>query len=178
MNEICVRCGRETEYDIHTPLTRRLYYIEGSGQLCEQCFSQLYPRAGSTPTTSPAPPLTSTTLNQGDKDEGEQIKTINLEKCRIPTLPDQDRYNSVISKPTLTDADREEGTDAGAHITHNPRPGHGVLHRGVQRAESYRRAEGRPKDKNPEAGTEEEIEITTNNNNNKKQWQKTLTSAN
>lgn len=39
--EICIRCGHPTPYDVHTPISSRLYYVEGSGQFCEQCFSQL-----------------------------------------------------------------------------------------------------------------------------------------
>jgi hypothetical protein len=42
MKEKCIRCGRKTGYDVSTPVTVRWYYIEGSGQLCEDCFSQLY----------------------------------------------------------------------------------------------------------------------------------------
>lgn len=114
MKELCIRCGRPTSYDINTPITTRSYYIEGSGQLCEQCFSQLYPRATasvSSSSTSPAPSLTPAPGKQGKTEDQEQetkIKTINLEKCRIPTLPDQERYNQLINKITLTDADREE----------------------------------------------------------------------
>ena len=43
MKEICIRCGKETEYAISAPVNMRKYYIEGSGQLCEQCFYELYP---------------------------------------------------------------------------------------------------------------------------------------
>lgn len=43
MKEKCIRCGRETEYEVSTPVTVRRYYIEGSGQLCEACFHILYP---------------------------------------------------------------------------------------------------------------------------------------
>ena len=43
MKEICIRCGKETEYDINTPITVRRYFIEGAGQLCEACFHILYP---------------------------------------------------------------------------------------------------------------------------------------
>lgn len=31
MNNICVRCGKETEYDINTPLEVRRWYVEGGG---------------------------------------------------------------------------------------------------------------------------------------------------
>ena len=45
--ELCIRCGKETPYDINTPITLRRYYIVGSGQLCEKCFYELYPVPGS-----------------------------------------------------------------------------------------------------------------------------------
>ena len=35
LKELCIRCDRPTPYDIQTPITNRLYYIEGSGQLCQ-----------------------------------------------------------------------------------------------------------------------------------------------
>lgn len=42
VNELCVRCGKPTPYDINTPITVRLYYIEGAGQLCEACWRKMY----------------------------------------------------------------------------------------------------------------------------------------
>lgn len=46
MKEKCTRCGRETEYEVSTPVTVRRYYVEGAGQLCEECFHILYPVPG------------------------------------------------------------------------------------------------------------------------------------
>ena len=43
MKEKCIRCGVETEYNVSTPVTMRRWYIEGSGQLCPNCFFTLYP---------------------------------------------------------------------------------------------------------------------------------------
>jgi hypothetical protein len=43
MKEQCIRCGVETEYSVSTPVTVRRWYIEGTGQLCEQCYFILYP---------------------------------------------------------------------------------------------------------------------------------------
>ena len=43
MKERCIRCGRETADEVSTPATVRRYYVEGSGQLCEQCYFTLYP---------------------------------------------------------------------------------------------------------------------------------------
>ncbi|OPZ47641.1 MAG: hypothetical protein BWY95_01351 [Bacteroidetes bacterium ADurb.BinA104] len=40
--ELCIRCGKITSYSINTPITARLYFVEGSGQLCEECFNELY----------------------------------------------------------------------------------------------------------------------------------------
>ena len=42
MNELCVRCGKPTPYDISYPVDMRKWYIEGSGQLCPDCFNKLY----------------------------------------------------------------------------------------------------------------------------------------
>lgn len=47
MKDTCVRCGKETEYEINSPVTLRLYYVEGSGQLCHLCYQKLYGVAGS-----------------------------------------------------------------------------------------------------------------------------------
>ena len=46
MKELCIRCGKPTPYDTNTPITLRRYYIEGSGQLCQDCFELLYPMTG------------------------------------------------------------------------------------------------------------------------------------
>lgn len=43
MNDSCVRCGKETEYDINTPLEVRRWYVEGGGQLCGDCWYKLWP---------------------------------------------------------------------------------------------------------------------------------------
>lgn len=80
MKELCIRCGRPTPYDIHTPISSRRYYIDGSGQLCEDCWKRVY----------------------GD------IKTITLPSMVTPTRPDQERYKELINKETLTREDREE----------------------------------------------------------------------
>ena len=42
MTELCIRCGKPTIYNSDTPVSDRLYFIEGSGQLCQECFSTLY----------------------------------------------------------------------------------------------------------------------------------------
>lgn len=40
--ELCIRCGKEIEYDTNTPITISRYFVEGSGQLCSLCFQKLY----------------------------------------------------------------------------------------------------------------------------------------
>ena len=80
MIDKCIRCGRPTPYDINTTISSRLYYVDGSGQLCEDCWKRVY----------------------------GQIITIKLPSTATPTLSDQDRYNQLINKTTLTDEDREE----------------------------------------------------------------------
>ena len=111
MHEKYIRCNKPTPYDIQSPITDRLYYIDGSGQLCEQCFSQLHPTEASTPATSPVSSAPSNIPVPGDQENTageENIKTIKIEKGRTPTEQDQELYNSIINKSALTDADREE----------------------------------------------------------------------
>ena len=102
--ELCIRCGRPTPYDINTPIHLRRYFVEGSGQLCEQCFSQLYPSATDTDlynTTSPGEKENQTT------EPPETLPTITLPTPTPPTLPDQEKYKELIKKEKLTDEDRE-----------------------------------------------------------------------
>jgi len=37
----CVICNQETKYDKDTPIHIREHYVEGSGQLCPSCSSNL-----------------------------------------------------------------------------------------------------------------------------------------
>ena len=41
-NEKCVMCEKDTKYYISTPISKRLYYIEGAGQLCKICYKNIY----------------------------------------------------------------------------------------------------------------------------------------
>ena len=41
-NEKCVFCGCDTGVPYDTPVSKRKYYISGSGQLCEYCYIELY----------------------------------------------------------------------------------------------------------------------------------------
>lgn len=36
----CVICGKETPYTIETHIDFRLYYVEGCGQLCKECWEE------------------------------------------------------------------------------------------------------------------------------------------
>ena len=40
--EVCIVCGKLTEYYTDTPVSERIGYIEGGGQLCSACFAELY----------------------------------------------------------------------------------------------------------------------------------------
>ena len=40
--DVCVRCGKTTVYDESVPIEQRKHYIEGSGQLCVECWQILY----------------------------------------------------------------------------------------------------------------------------------------
>ena len=43
-NERCVCCGCDTGVPYDTPISRRVHYIRGSGQLCGECYLKLYVR--------------------------------------------------------------------------------------------------------------------------------------
>lgn len=38
--ERCVICWKETEYSKNTPIKDRQFYMEGAGQLCEECYKE------------------------------------------------------------------------------------------------------------------------------------------
>jgi hypothetical protein len=38
----CVMCGAETQYNKSTHIDNRDYYIEGVGQLCRECYFNIY----------------------------------------------------------------------------------------------------------------------------------------
>lgn len=40
--EVCTICGKCTEYYIDTPVSERIGYIEGGGQLCRDCYYEIY----------------------------------------------------------------------------------------------------------------------------------------
>ena len=40
--EECVSCGIETPYDENDHVDLRSFYIEGCGQLCCDCFNEIY----------------------------------------------------------------------------------------------------------------------------------------
>jgi len=42
MKDKCVSCGKETEYEQETHIDYRMYYVEGAGQLCRECFERVY----------------------------------------------------------------------------------------------------------------------------------------
>lgn len=42
--EPCILCGMLTEIPLTMPVDCRQYYVEGIGQLCEHCYSELIKR--------------------------------------------------------------------------------------------------------------------------------------
>ena len=42
MKEKCVTCKKETKYDREEHIDYRVGYIEGAGQLCLDCYDELY----------------------------------------------------------------------------------------------------------------------------------------
>lgn len=41
-NDKCIICKTETPYTKDTHIDERKFYVEGAGQLCEQCYKNLY----------------------------------------------------------------------------------------------------------------------------------------
>lgn len=42
MKDKCVSCNCDTLYETTAPIETRIHYIEGGGQLCEQCYEDIY----------------------------------------------------------------------------------------------------------------------------------------
>ena len=40
--EPCVVCGKDTGYVKETPISQRMNYVEGAGQLCQKCYTEIY----------------------------------------------------------------------------------------------------------------------------------------
>jgi len=40
--EHCVSCGDDTPYNIFDHIDSRLFFVEGSGQLCRNCYTKVY----------------------------------------------------------------------------------------------------------------------------------------
>lgn len=39
---LCIMCGADTGIPKETPVYVRPYYVEGAGQLCEDCYNEAY----------------------------------------------------------------------------------------------------------------------------------------
>lgn len=40
--ELCVTCGEDTPYTRQTNVQLRYWYVEGAGQLCQKCYTNVY----------------------------------------------------------------------------------------------------------------------------------------
>ena len=40
--EKCVSCGEDTPYTFNENIFNRMWYVEGTGQLCETCHNKTY----------------------------------------------------------------------------------------------------------------------------------------
>lgn len=47
LNDKCVICGADTGVAQNTPIAERKRYISGSGQLCSECYLELYIKSDS-----------------------------------------------------------------------------------------------------------------------------------
>lgn len=43
-NDVCVFCGRDSGIKRDTPVNRRIGYVQGCGQLCGECYTEMYIR--------------------------------------------------------------------------------------------------------------------------------------
>ena len=78
MIEKCIRCGQSTPYSINTPISSRQFYIDSSGQLCEECWNALYPPPPSSPSYSPT---AGEKKDQGEVEMGD-MKIDGLERLK------------------------------------------------------------------------------------------------
>jgi len=42
VHEECVSCNKMTEVLTTEPVYNRMYYVEGAGQLCGECYTKIY----------------------------------------------------------------------------------------------------------------------------------------
>lgn len=42
MKEKCIRCGVKTPYEKEKRVDLRYFYVEGAGQLCNNCYNLIY----------------------------------------------------------------------------------------------------------------------------------------
>ena len=43
--ERCVLCHKTTDVPVDLPIQQRVFYIEGGGQLCEDCYCEIYKKS-------------------------------------------------------------------------------------------------------------------------------------
>jgi hypothetical protein len=39
--DLCIMCGKETAYEFETHIDYRIGYVEGAGQLCHNCYTNV-----------------------------------------------------------------------------------------------------------------------------------------
>lgn len=40
--DLCISCEKKTKYPTNTPIDKRYNYIEGAGQLCNECYHKIF----------------------------------------------------------------------------------------------------------------------------------------
>lgn len=101
MIEKCIKCGQPTPYSINTPISSRQLYIDGSGQLCEECWNALYPAPPSSPSYSP------TAAEKINKDEMEKKEQDEIEKDAKERLRAA-RKEKPLHRSVFTEAELEK----------------------------------------------------------------------
>jgi hypothetical protein len=42
MNDKCVSCGSETDFNTKIDVNYRFYYVDGGGQICKKCYNRIF----------------------------------------------------------------------------------------------------------------------------------------
>ena len=45
MKDKCIVCGKESKYEYEDHIDFRIGYVEGAGQLCLECYDEIYIKA-------------------------------------------------------------------------------------------------------------------------------------
>ena len=95
MKELCITCWKPTHHTIDEHISIRLAYIKGMGQLCLDCYDEIYIKPkrkeneSKSPTTSREPAEDDQVSGDYDeeRDYAEHVASFQ-ERCRVFNQPD------------------------------------------------------------------------------------------